>query len=76
MASRRPNTTERRLAHVRAIKDQFYAEEQTLQEQLEAKDERIAELEREVELLQERLQLRAEPESLAPPRHEFNFYRD
>ena len=76
MASRRPNTTERRLAHVRAIREQFYAEELTLQEQLEAKDERIAELEREVELLQERLQLRAEPESVAPPRPEFNFYRD
>jgi hypothetical protein len=76
MASRRPNTTERRLAHVRAIKEQFYAEELTLQEQLDTKDERIAELEREVEFLQERLQLRAEPESVAPPRPEFNFYRD
>ena len=76
MASRRPNTTERRLAHVRAIREQFYAEELTLQEQLEAKDERIAELEREVELLQERLQLRAEPESVAPRRPEFDFYRD
>ncbi|MFT7475837.1 MAG: hypothetical protein ACI81L_002779 [Verrucomicrobiales bacterium] len=84
MGSKRQNTTERRLAHVRAIKDQFYADEPSLDEQVEAKDRRIAELDREVETLQlqlrqERMKQRPEPEDSAPAaadRPAFNFYRD
>ena len=86
MGSRRQNTTERRLAHVRAIKDQFYADEPSLEDQLKARDRRIAELEREVETLrlqlaQQRRKQRPQPEdsAAAPVEHErsaFDFYRD
>ncbi|MFT7474091.1 MAG: hypothetical protein ACI81L_001011 [Verrucomicrobiales bacterium] len=86
MGSRRQNTTERRLAHVRAIKDEFYADEPSLDEQLETKDQRIVELDREVEmlrlqLLQERKKQHPEPEDSAPASADrepsaFDFYRD
>ena len=55
MGSRRQSTTERRLAHVRAIKDRYFAEELTVEERLEAKDARIALLEGQVAELQQRL---------------------
>lgn len=55
MGSRRQNTTERRLAQVRAIKDRYFAEELTVEERLEAKDARIALLEGQVAELKQRL---------------------
>ncbi len=56
MGSRRQNTTERRLAQVRAIKDRYFAEELTVEERLEAKDARIALLEGQVAELKQRLE--------------------
>ena len=77
MASRRPSIAEQRLAHVRAIKEEFFHEELSLEEQLQVKDARIAELERELEDLRERLQRsRSAPEGIAPIKPVFDFYRD
>lgn len=77
MGSRRQNTSERRLAHVRAIKDQFYTDGISVEEQLVAKELRIAELEHEIADLRERLRdRRSEPELVAPDRRSFDFYRD
>lgn len=83
MGTKRPNATERRLSRVRALKAEFFAEEMTVEEQLAAKDARIAELEREVEVLRLKLDrqrpLPEQPASRpdaqsAEPR--FDFYRD
>lgn len=77
MASRRPSIAEQRLAHVRAIKEEFFHEELSLEEQLQIKDARIAELERELEELRGRLRRsRSNPEELGPTKPAFNFYRD
>lgn len=71
MGSRRQNTTERRLAQVRAIKDRYFAEELTVEERLQAKDARIALLEGQVAELQERLdRLEQTQERTARPRPE------
>lgn len=83
MGTKRPNATERRLSRVRALKAEFFAEEMTVEEQLAVKDARIAELEREVEVLRLKLERqRPRPEQPASrpdaqstePR--FDFYRD
>ncbi len=83
MGTKRPNATERRLSRVRALKAEFFADEMTVDEQLAAKDARIVELEREVEILRLRVERqRPAPEQRAPvadaknsePR--FDFYRD
>jgi chromosome segregation ATPase len=77
MASRRPSIAEQRLAHVRAIKEEFFHEELSLEEQLQVKEARIAELEREVEDLRERLRRsRSDPEDVGPTKPVFDFYRD
>ena len=55
MENRRQNTTERRLAQVRALKERYFADELTVEERLEAKDARIALLESQVAELQRRL---------------------
>jgi|GEM_PF-2451015 len=83
MGTKRLNATERRLARVRALKAEFFAEEMTADEQLDIKDARIAELEREVEILQLKLERqRPRPEQptsrpdVEPTEPHFDFYRD
>lgn len=85
MGATRPNATERRLARVRALKAEFFGEELSVEEQLAAKDIRIAELEREVEVLRLKLE-RQRPEGHGPRSastaptpsspQTFDFYRD
>lgn len=68
MGKKRPSVAEQRLAHVRALRDEFFSDEPSLEQQLAQKDERIAHLEREVDLLRAQLRTqRKEPESTAPP---------
>lgn len=77
MASRRPSIAEQRLAHVRAIKEEFFHEELSIEEQLQIKEARIAELEREIADLREALRRsRSDPEDVAPIKPAFDFYRD
>ena len=83
MGTKRPNATERRLSRVRALKAEFFADEMTVEEQLAAKDARIVELEREVEVLRLRLERqRPQPEQRAPQADShssvarFDLYRD
>lgn len=66
MANKRPSIAAQRLAHVRAIKDEYFHEELTIEERLRLKDERIAELERELDILRARLRNRVEAESGGP----------
>ena len=67
MANKRPSIAEQRLAHVRAIKEEFFHEELTVEERLHLKDERIAELEREIDILRAQLrQRRLEAETTGP----------
>lgn len=68
MGKKRPSVAEQRLAHVRALREEFFSDEPSLEEQLELKDERIAQLERELDLLRAKLRTeRKEPEASAPP---------
>lgn len=77
MASRRPSIAQQRLARVRAIKEQFFTEELTLEQRLEVKDARIAELEQEILELNALLRdQRSQPESAAPDKPVFDFYRN
>ncbi len=77
MASRRASIAQQRLARVRAIKAQFFAEEMPIDQRLDVKDVRIAELESEVAELRSRLRAeRTEPEPAPPRKPAFDFYRD
>lgn len=77
MGTRRPSIAQQRLARVRAIKEQYYAEDLTLEQRLEIKDARIEELELENADLRARLHAaRARPEQTPPPKPAFDFYRD
>ncbi|MDW3176702.1 MAG: hypothetical protein R8J94_04860 [Acidimicrobiia bacterium] len=77
MASRRPTIAQQRLARVRAIKEQFFTEELTLEQRLEVKEARIAELEKEILDLKALLrEQRSQPESTAPQKPAFDFYRN
>lgn len=68
MGRKRPSVAEKRLARVRALKDEFFNDELTLEQQLHAKDAQIVRLEREIDLLRAQLgNRRSEPESAAPP---------
>ncbi len=71
------SVTEKRLAHVRALKAQYFAEDLTIEEQLQAKDARISDLEDRVAELERRLATfiaaaperqprRPQPETLRP----------
>lgn len=64
MGERKPNAEQRRLSLLRALREEHFPEGEELADQLAEKDRRIAELEREVELL--RLKLSRTPESSAP----------
>lgn len=67
MGKRRPSVAEKRLARVRALKDEFFSDDLTLEEQLHAKDAQIARLEREIDILRAKLKnQRSEPEPTAP----------
>lgn len=92
MEKRRQNTTERRLAQVRALKERYFSDELTVEERLKAKDARIALLESRVAELEQRLEklqppTRSQPERKTRPakerkplfeseQHGFDFYRD
>ncbi len=80
MATRRPSIAQQRLARVRAIKEQYYTDDLSLEERLEVKDDRVAQLEREVAELRARLHAeraeRTEPEPAPPRKPAFDFYRD
>lgn len=67
MGEKRPNARQRRLSQLRALRDEHFPESDVVEEQLAEKDRRIAELEREVELLRLKLsRVRSAPESSAP----------
>jgi len=69
MGEKRPNAEQRRLSQLRALRDEHFPEADELERQLAEKDRRIAELEREVEVLQLKLsRSRSTPESSAPTR--------
>lgn len=55
MGKKRPNAAQKRLAHVRALRDEYFSEEPTLEEQLAMKDARIAQLELELDVLRAKL---------------------
>jgi len=76
MGKKRPNAEQRRLSQLRALRDEHFPEADALEEQLAEKDRRIAELEREVELLQLKLSRpRSSPESSAPQqRHQHGVF--
>lgn len=77
MGKNRPSAAEKRLAHVRALKNEFYNDEPSADDLLAEKDARIAELEREVDILRARLKThRAEPETATPPPTGSNLSRD
>lgn len=64
MGERRQNAEQRRLSQVRALKEKHFSAEDDLEQQLHEKDRRIAELEREVELLKLKLsRTRPQPDS-------------
>ncbi|NNC79821.1 MAG: hypothetical protein HKN94_06660 [Acidimicrobiales bacterium] len=83
MGVKNQGMNERRLEHVREIREQFFADEDhhemTVDDLLAQKDRRIKELTEEVEMLRAVLgkQLKPEPES-APytQKPAFDFYRD
>ncbi len=67
MGEKRQNAEQRRLSQVRALKEQHFPESDALEEALAEKDRRIAELEREVDLLRLKLsRTRTSPETNAP----------
>lgn len=71
MDKKRQNTSERRLAQVRALKERYFSEELTVEERLAAKDARIQLLETEVAELKLRLErLEARAQRSAPSRPE------
>lgn len=78
MGPRRANADERRLQHVRAIRDAYYGPDKSLEHELAEKDARIAELTAEVDRLKAVLgeRVRPEPEESPAERRTFNFYRD
>ena len=51
MGEMRPNAEQRRLERVRALREKHYPSEAKALEELEEKDQQIADLERKVELL-------------------------
>jgi len=65
MGERKLNAEQRRLSKVRALKEEHFPDSPSLEDQLAAKDRRIAELEREVEILELKLARRM-PESNGP----------
>ena len=65
MENKRQNTTERRLAQVRALKERYFSEELTVEERLEAKDARIELLENQLAELKRRVD--ALDRKVAPP---------
>jgi len=74
MGEKQPNAEERRLARVRALRAKHFPEPQSHEEDMARKDERIDELEKEIEILRLRIaQSRKLPESRRPvdrPAHE------
>lgn len=67
MGEKRQNAEQRRLSQVRALKEQHFPEADALEEALAEKDRRIAELEREVDLLRLKLsRARTSPETKSP----------
>ena len=78
MGSTRPGADKRRLKQVRAIRQEYYGHEPTLEEQLAEKDRQIQKLTDEIAELRALLvqRERPEPEDLGPEKPVFNFYRD
>ena len=78
MGSSRPGADQRRLKQVRAIRQEYYGHEPTLEEQLAEKDRQIQKLTDEIAELRALLMQRErpEPEDLGPEKPVFNFYRD
>lgn len=71
MGDNRPNAEQQRLSKLRALKDQHFPDADPRDEALAEKDRRIADLEREVEVLQLRLsRARKSPEAKAPTRQQ------
>ena len=67
MGTQRPNASERRLSRVRALRAEFFPDELSFDEQLAIKDDRIAALEREVEVLQLQLERQRPVAEQSPP---------
>jgi len=78
MGSSRPGADQRRLKQVRAIRQEYYGHELTLEEQLADKDRQIKKLTDEIAELRALLvnRERPEPEDLGPEKPVFDFYRD
>ncbi len=76
MGKVRPNAEQRRLSKLRALKSEHFPETDRLADQLAEKDRRIAELEREVEVLRLKLsRSRSTPERSAPTqRHQHGVF--
>lgn len=71
------SVNERRLAHVREIREQFYGDDKTDEEVIAEQQARIQELTAEVEQLRELLRPTQRPEPEDPAsRRTFDFYRD
>ena len=72
-----PSANERRLAHVREIRREFYGPDQSSDEIIAEQQARIRELTEEVERLRDILYPAARPEPEDPAsRRTFDFYRD